>query len=117
MTDHELATLIRQHVSDEPTYGAAPEQVLRRGRQSVRRTRSMVALAGAAVVVLAGALVVPQLRSDGHLHATVWVGDIDGDADGDEHAEGHHHNDREHGIPPRWAGRVPSTVPHRRCRP
>ena len=65
MTDHELATLIRQHVSDEPTYGAAPEEVLRRGRQSVRRTRSMVALVGAAVVVLAGAVVVPQLRSDG----------------------------------------------------
>ena len=42
----------------------------------------------------------PSCGHDGHLLAAVRVGDVDGDSGGDEHAEAHHQDDREHGVPP-----------------
>ena len=40
---------------------------------------------------------VAELRDHGDVLAAVRVGDVDGHGSGDEHAEGHHQDDREHG--------------------
>ncbi len=61
MTDHDLATLLRRHVADEPPFDAPAEVVLGRGRRTVRRTRAAIGVAGAAGLALAVALVVPPL--------------------------------------------------------
>lgn len=61
MTDHDLATSLRHHVSDEPPYDHAAEVVLSRGRRAVRRTRSAVAVVGVAGLALAASFVAPQL--------------------------------------------------------
>ena len=61
MTDHDLATLLRRHVADEPPFDAPAGVVLGRGRRAVRRTRAVIAVAGAAGLALAVALVVPPL--------------------------------------------------------
>lgn len=61
MTDHDLATLLRRHVADEPPFDAPAAVVLGRGRRTVRRTRAAIAVAGAAGLALAVALVVPPL--------------------------------------------------------
>ena len=63
MTEHDLATLVRDHVSsDEPAFHHGSADVLARGRTVVRRRRG---LAGTACVALlaAAAVAVPQLRS------------------------------------------------------
>ena len=65
MTDHDLATLLRHHVSDEPPYDDAAEAVLRRGRRAVRRTRSALAVVGVAGLALAASFAVPQMMGGG----------------------------------------------------
>ena len=64
MTDHDLATLLRRHVADEPPFDAPAGVVLGRGRRAVRRTRAAIAVAGAAGLALAVALVVPPLTGE-----------------------------------------------------
>jgi hypothetical protein len=61
MTDRELTTLVREHViRDEPPFLLDPSVAIGRGRRTLRRRRALTGLAGAAVVV-AAAVVVPQL--------------------------------------------------------
>jgi hypothetical protein len=64
MTEHDLSTLVRDHVdSAEPPFGLAPATVIRDGRRTVRRRR--LAAGGAALtVLLAGATAVPQILGD-----------------------------------------------------
>lgn len=66
MTEHDLATMLRTHVSDEPPFddGAAADVIVR-GRRSVRRRRLNVAAGGVAACALAVALGVPHLMSAG----------------------------------------------------
>lgn len=61
MTEHDLSTLVRAHAtSDEPPF-AGLEHVVARGRRTVRARRLTAGVGVAAVLALAGALVVPQL--------------------------------------------------------
>lgn len=64
MTDHDLATLLRHHVSDEPPFDSGVEVVLGSGRRHVRRSRSAVAVLAVAGVALAAAVGVPSLLGD-----------------------------------------------------
>ena len=64
MTDHDLATLLRHHVSDEPPFDSGVEVVLGSGRRRVRRSRSAVALVAVAGVALAAAVGVPRVLGD-----------------------------------------------------
>ncbi|WP_426244182.1 hypothetical protein [Nocardioides sp. LHG3406-4] len=65
MTEQDLATLVRDHVSyDEPAFQHSPVEVVTRGRRVVRRRRVLAGLAGAAVLTV-GAVALPQLRSEG----------------------------------------------------
>ncbi|MCD4534740.1 hypothetical protein LRP67_11660 [Nocardioides sp. cx-169] len=61
MTEHDLTTLVRDHVdSDEPPFGLSPAAAIRGGRRTVRRRR--LAMGGAALAVLAvGAITAPQV--------------------------------------------------------
>ncbi|MCD4526319.1 hypothetical protein [Nocardioides sp. cx-173] len=61
MTEHDLTTLVRDHVaSDEPPFALSPDTVVRGGRRTVRHRR--LAAGGAALAVLAvGAITVPQV--------------------------------------------------------
>ncbi len=64
MTEHDLATLVRDHVStDEPAFRHGSADVLARGRRVVRRRRGLAGIAGV-VVLAAAAVAVPQLRAD-----------------------------------------------------
>ncbi|MBA3781810.1 MAG: hypothetical protein H0X12_08175 [Nocardioides sp.] len=64
MTEHDLATLVRDHVSsDEPAFHHTDADVISRGRAVVRRRRGLAGLAGVAVLTLA-AVTLPHLRSD-----------------------------------------------------
>lgn len=65
MTDHDLATLLRHHVADEPPYDQAADVVLSRGRRAVRRKRSAVALVGVAGLAFAALFAVPQWTGGG----------------------------------------------------
>jgi hypothetical protein len=61
MTEHELSTLVRDHVSsDEPSF-TGPEHVIARGRRTVRTRRITAGVGVAAVLAVAGAIVVPRL--------------------------------------------------------
>lgn len=60
MTDHDLATLLRDHVRDEPSYDRTAADALGRGRRRVRRAR-LAAGSGIAGLVLAAAAAVPQV--------------------------------------------------------
>lgn len=64
MTEHDLSTLVRDHVSsDEPPF-SGPEHVIARGRRTVRTRRLATGAGVAAVLVVAGAFVVPGLGDD-----------------------------------------------------
>ncbi len=64
MTEHDLSTLVREHVShDEPPF-AGPEHAIARGRRTVRTRRLAAGVGVAAVLAVAGTLVVPQLGDD-----------------------------------------------------
>jgi hypothetical protein len=64
MTEHDLSTLVRDHVSsDEPPF-AGLDGVIAGGRRTVRRRRLASGVGVAAVLAVAGALVVPQLGDD-----------------------------------------------------
>lgn len=64
MTEHDLSTLVREHVSsDEPAF-AGPHDVIARGRRTVRTRRLTAGVGVAAALAVAGALVVPQLAGD-----------------------------------------------------
>lgn len=65
MTDHELSTLLRRHVEEEPPYGQGADVVVSGGRRAVRRNRSVVGLLAMTGFVLAASFVVPQLTSRG----------------------------------------------------
>jgi hypothetical protein len=61
MTEHDLSTLVRDHVSsDEPPF-AGPEGVIARGRRTVRTRRITAGVGVAAVLAVAGGLVVPRI--------------------------------------------------------
>lgn len=62
MTDHELLTLVRDHVADEPAFTHDLHDVVTQGRRTVRRRRRVAGLTGVAVLTLA-AVALPQLRS------------------------------------------------------
>jgi hypothetical protein len=64
MTDHDLATMIREHVAGEPAYEHTTADVLTRGRRRMRRTRLAVTAAGVAVIAIAGAISVPRVLGD-----------------------------------------------------
>ena len=66
MTEHDLATMLRHHVADDPPFDDhAANAVLSRGRRNVRRTRLTIAAGGLAACVLATAVGAPYLtRSD-----------------------------------------------------
>lgn len=64
MTEHDLSTLVRDHISsDEPPF-AGPQHVIARGRRTVRKRRLAAGAGMAAVLAVAGAIVVPQLGAD-----------------------------------------------------
>lgn len=63
MTDHDLATLLRRHVADEPAYDQAADVVVSQGRRAVRRKRSGAALLGTAAMAFAAVFVVPQFTT------------------------------------------------------
>ncbi|HXH78943.1 hypothetical protein [Nocardioides sp.] len=60
MTEHDIATLLRHHVSDEPAYTQTAAPILSRGRRTVRRTRFAIS-GGAAGLALAAASGLSQL--------------------------------------------------------
>lgn len=64
MTEHDLSTLVRDHVSsDEPPFGLTPEASIRGGRRRVRARR--LAAGGAALAVLAVGGVAATQLTDG----------------------------------------------------
>ncbi|WP_193610404.1 hypothetical protein [Nocardioides lijunqiniae] len=55
MTERELSTLVRDHVSsDEPPFALTPDQAIRRGRRVVRRRRLILGGTVAAVLAVGG---------------------------------------------------------------
>lgn len=64
MTEHDLATLIRDHVADGPPYAHGSAEILAGGRRKVRRTRVAVACTGIAVLAVGAALGLPPLLGD-----------------------------------------------------
>jgi hypothetical protein len=61
MTEHDLSTLVREHVSsDEPPF-AGPAGAIAGGRRAVRHRRLIAGVGVAAVLAVAGAIVVPQV--------------------------------------------------------
>lgn len=71
MSDHDLATLLREHVaSDEPPFLMSPETVIAVGRRTLVRRRARRGLAG--VLVAAAVAAVPLLP---------WIGSGGGGAD------------------------------------
>lgn len=74
MTEHDLSTLVREHVAaDEPSF-AGPERVLARGRRTVRTRRIAAGVGVAAALAVAGAVVVPRVTggSDGSGERTAF---------------------------------------------
>ena len=65
MTDHDLATLLRDHVSDEPPYHQTTAAVLSRGRRRVRRTRLAAVASGVAALALGAGAIAPQVLGGG----------------------------------------------------
>ncbi|MDQ4052883.1 MAG: hypothetical protein M3237_09295 [Actinomycetota bacterium] len=64
MTEHDLSTLVRDHVSsDEPRF-PGPDAAIARGRRTVRTQRITAGVGVAAVLAVVGALVVPGLPDD-----------------------------------------------------
>lgn len=62
MTEQDLSTMLRSHVSDEPPFAdSGADFVVGRGRRLVRRRRMAVIAGGVAVCTLAAVLVVPLL--------------------------------------------------------
>ena len=63
MSEHELSTLLRDHLSDEPPVGVSSADAIRTGH---RQGRLRLAVGGGAVVLLlgAGAVVIPGLGDD-----------------------------------------------------
>lgn len=64
MTDHDLATLLRTHVSDEPPFDTGVDMVLGAGRRRVRTSRSVTAVLAVAGVALAGAVGAPLVLGE-----------------------------------------------------
>jgi hypothetical protein len=56
MTEHDLSTLVRDHVgSDEPPFALTPDAAIRRGRRAVRARRLVAGGAALAVLAVGGA--------------------------------------------------------------
>ncbi len=71
MTEHDLTTLVRDHVaSDEPPFRHTDADVLTHGRRVVRRRRGLAGLAGLAALTLA-AVALPTPGSDAPDHERV----------------------------------------------
>lgn len=64
MTEHDLASMVRDHVADEPPYHQSTAEVLAGGRRKVRRTRVAVATTGIAALAVGAALSLPQVLRD-----------------------------------------------------
>jgi hypothetical protein len=65
MTEHDLSTLVRDHVSsDEPPF-AGPDGVIARGRRTVRTRRLAAGVGVAAVLAVAGTVMMPRLGDSG----------------------------------------------------
>ena len=61
MTEHDLSTLVREHVSSDEPHFPGPDHAIARGRRTVRTRRITAGVGVAAALAVAGALVVPQL--------------------------------------------------------
>jgi len=62
MTEHDLTTLVQDHVrSDEPPFTLTPDVAIRRGRRTTRTRRLVAGGATLAVLAVGGAVAAPQL--------------------------------------------------------
>jgi hypothetical protein len=69
MTDHDLATLLRDHVHrDEPAFGLSPDTVMALGRRTLNRRRARRGLAALVAATALVAVTVPMV--DGPWHHT-----------------------------------------------
>ncbi|KQY63963.1 MULTISPECIES: hypothetical protein [unclassified Nocardioides] len=67
MTEHDLHTLVRDHVnSDEPPFQLTPDDTITRGRRTLRRRRAITGGVCAAALATIGAVTVPQLIDSGN---------------------------------------------------